>query len=101
MTLEGTVRYVVGVLRSCNVKQLESTMPWGVTAISKAAAISRDKRDYEGKRLDKIIPPRITTCKICGGTGRNDGDVCSQCQGSGRVVIVSEITTYMVAYEPD
>lgn len=102
MNLEHTVRYVVGVLRSCkNKSQFEDTLPWGITAIAKSSKEDKSKRiDHEGKRLEKFIPPRITSCKLCGGRGQIEGDVCVQCQGSGRVVVTSEIVTYIKPFEP-
>ncbi|MFR9546727.1 MAG: hypothetical protein SNJ29_14295 [Rikenellaceae bacterium] len=102
MNLESTVRYVIGVLRSCkNKTQFEDSLPWGITAIVKSTAESRVKpRDHEGKRIEKIIPPRITSCKICGGTGQLNSGICCQCNGSGRVVVTSEIITYIKPFEP-
>ncbi len=59
MDLEHTVRYVVGVLRSCkNKSQFEDTLPWGVKAIAKSAKEEKSiPQDHEGKRLEKFIPP--------------------------------------------
>ncbi len=102
MNLEHTVRHVVSVLRSCKDKfQFEGTLPWGITAIIKSAKGDKSKpTDHEGKRLEKIIPPRITTCKLCGGKGQIEGDVCVQCNGSGRMIVTSEIVTYIKPFEP-
>lgn len=49
------------------------------------------------------IDAHVCVCRRCGGTGRTDAGngrtaACPQCNGSGRVVIESDITTYVSPY---
>ena len=60
---------------------------------------TRAKAEPEPKRV-KSIPPHIVACKVCGGYGMKDGETCLQCNGSGRVIVSHEVTTYITAYEP-
>ncbi|MFI3322448.1 MAG: hypothetical protein R3Y50_07990 [Rikenellaceae bacterium] len=101
MTLENTIRSVIKVLRSCNNKtQFEGTLPWGVTSIAKCATNQKlGKIDHQGKRQERILPPRVTSCKMCDGAGYVAGHVCTQCNGTGRVVVTSEVITYIKPYE--
>jgi len=43
----------------------------------------------------------ICICRQCGGTGTVDGAMCSQCEGSGRVVVCSDVTTYVRPFVPE
>lgn len=52
-------------------------------------------------KREKTIPPHIVACKICEGTGKLDGKVCRQCNGSGRVIVSHEVTTFITAYVPE
>ena len=35
------------------------------------------------------------------GKGKVDGCGCKQCKGSGRVIVSSEVVTYITAYDPE
>ena len=49
---------------------------------------------------ERTIPPHIVACRVCGGKGETDGTVCTQCQGSGRVIVSHEVKTFVSAYIP-
>lgn len=52
-------------------------------------------------RQEKHYPPRVSICRDCGGTGRSDdGTDCSQCRGSGRVVVQVSSRIEVNAYIP-
>ena len=63
-------------------------------------AFNKKKRVPEVRR-EKTVPPHIVACKVCGGTGRIDGEICSQCKGSGRVIVSCEATIYVTAFVPE
>lgn len=103
MNLSETVAKVVKVLHSCKTKeQYDGSFSWGINAISKAATETpkKYKPQNRGKKLERITSPRITCCKLCDGTGKIDGGNCLQCEGSGRVIVTSEVVTYINAYKP-
>lgn len=104
MTLENTIRNVVKVLQSCKDNaQLSEILPWGVEAIERSATQAPAKpllKARDGKMLERITPPRIASCRLCGATGLIEGAICRQCNGSGRVIVESEITTYIQPYKP-
>lgn len=60
-----------------------------------------DKTDGLLPKREKLIPPHIVACKVCGGKGTKDGATCLQCKGSGRVIVSCEVTTYVSAYVPE
>lgn len=61
----------------------------------------RPGTDFPGIKKEKTVPPHITTCKECEGTGICNGCACLQCSGSGRVIVTSTIVTYITAYLPE
>lgn len=58
-------------------------------------------RQHPNPKREKTIPPHIVACKLCGGKGMKEGEECPQCQGSGRVIVSCEVTTYITAYVPE
>lgn len=102
-TLSSIIRYTIKVLLSCTTEeQLSNATSWAVAVITNKTkdsdnSIRSDPRDCPHTRN---IPPRVTTCKICSGTGAIDNDCCYQCKGSGRVIVSSDVVTYVMAFEP-
>lgn len=51
-------------------------------------------------------PPRIVLCRVCGGTGKVAGEdagefhTCLQCEGSGRIIVSSEVVMDIRPYKP-
>lgn len=43
-----------------------------------------DKAVHASGQLDLpiVLPPRCVPCRVCGGSGRVDGDKCYECLGS-------------------
>ena len=58
----------------------------------------REEYLFQKKR---IIPPRIAICKVCGGKGTKDNCTCSQCNGSGRVIVSFDVMSYIAPYHPE
>ena len=52
-------------------------------------------------KREKTIPPHIVACKVCEGKGTQEGTICPQCDGSGRVIVSCEVITYISAYKPE
>jgi len=38
-----------------------------------------------------IKGPKIAICRMCHGTGTVNGKKCTQCEGSGRVIVMTEM----------
>lgn len=48
-------------------------------------------------------PPKVSLCRMCGGTGRVNVDhpqVCPQCEGSGRVIVSGTMELDIQPYKP-
>lgn len=101
-TLSSIIRYTIKVLLSCKTEeQLNNATSWAVAVIAnkfkeKDSSMQCDPR---GDPHTRNIPPRVTTCKICSGTGYVEDEYCHQCKGSGRVVVSSDVVTYVKAFE--
>ncbi|MFR9547233.1 MAG: hypothetical protein SNJ29_16905 [Rikenellaceae bacterium] len=101
-SLSGTIRYVAKVLRSCSQDQFENSIDWAVAVVAtKAKETPKLRADPRGVSKRRSIPPRVTVCQECNGTGEYLDNVCEQCGGSGRVVVSSEIETFVAAYNPN
>lgn len=49
---------------------------------------------------ERTIPPHIVACRVCSGKGEKDGAICTQCKGSGRVIVSHKVKTFVSAYIP-
>ena len=67
---------------------------------TKAGEVKK-KEDGHPCRREKTVPPHVAVCRVCGGKGKVDGCGCKQCKGSGRVIVSSEVVTYITAYDPE
>lgn len=67
---------------------------------TKAGEVAKKEDGYPCRR-EKTVPPHIAVCRVCGGKGKVDGCGCKQCKGSGRVIVSSEVVTYVTAYDPE
>lgn len=100
-TLSSTIRYVTKVLRSCkNDEQLDNAMNWAVAVIAEKAKESKIPVDSRGVSHKRLISPRVVACRLCGGIGYHADMVCEQCGGSGRVIVSSDVVTFVTAYKP-
>lgn len=100
-TLSSTIRYVTKVLRSCKTEeQLDNSMNWAVAVIATKAKESKKLPiDPRGSSHKHLIPPRVVVCRQCGGVGSHGGLLCEQCEGSGRVVVCSDVETFVTSYK--
>lgn len=101
-TLSSTIRYVTKVLRSCKTEeQLDNSMNWAVAVIAtKAQECKKEPVGSRGKSHKRLIPPRVVACRQCGGRGYLMDLECEQCGGSGRVIVSSDVETFVTAYQP-
>lgn len=101
-TLSSVIRHVVKVLKSCKTEtQLDNTMNWAVAVVANEAKTSGKEAKHErGASRKRLIPPRVTVCSKCSGTGSDMGVMCAQCEGSGRVIVSSDVVTFITAYKP-
>lgn len=60
-----------------------------------------EEPDYRNIKRERTIAPHVVVCKVCEGTGMKDDRTCPQCDGSGRVIVTCEVTTYVTAYVPE
>ena len=67
---------------------------------TKAEEVKKKEDGYPCRR-EKTVPPHVAVCRVCGGKGKVDGCGCKQCKGSGRVIVSSEVVTYITAYDPE
>lgn len=67
---------------------------------TKAEEVKKEGDGYPCRR-EKTVPPHVAVCRVCGGKGKVDGCGCKQCKGSGRVIVSSEVVTYITAYDPE
>lgn len=67
---------------------------------TKAGEVAKKEDGYPCRR-EKTVPPHVAVCRVCGGKGKVDGCGCKQCKGSGRVIVSSEVVTYVTAYDPE
>lgn len=65
---------------------------------TKAEEVKKKGDGYPCRR-EKTVPPHVAVCRVCGG--KVDGCGCKQCKGSGRVIVSSEVVTYITAYDPE
>ncbi len=101
-TLSSTIRYVTKVLQSCKTEeQLDNSMNWAVAVIAtKAQESKKEPIDSRGKSRKRLIPPRVVACRLCAGIGYHADMECEQCEGSGRVIVCSDVETFVTAYKP-
>lgn len=101
-TLSSTIRYVTKVLQSCKTEeQLDASMKWAVAVIAtKANEGNKEPIDSRGKSHKRLIPPRVVACRMCSGIGYHADMECEQCGGSGRVIVCSDVETFVTAYKP-
>ena len=102
-TLSSTIRYVAKVLQSCKTEeQLNNSMNWAVAVIATKAKESKQQSAdcLRGKSHKRLIPPRVVACRQCGGRGYLMDLECEQCGGSGRVIVSSDVETFVTAYKP-
>ncbi|MBD5278946.1 MAG: molecular chaperone DnaJ [Bacteroides sp.] len=45
-------------------------------------------------------PAKVALCRECRGSGKKEGRVCSQCEGSGRVTVSCELRMDIRPYRP-
>lgn len=71
-TLNNIIRHTIKVLLSCETEeQLSNATSWAVAVITNKAHESDNstRPDPRGDPNTRNMPPRVTTCKICKGTG--------------------------------
>lgn len=51
--------------------------------------------------VTKHIDEHLCVCRYCNGTGKINGEKCRRCDGSGRVVVSSDVTTYVRPFNPE
>ncbi len=61
--------------------------------------IRQTKREYKRKywndpkhELDEIMGEEQIPCRMCGGKGTTEGEVCSKCRGNGTIRKYSKMT---------
>lgn len=43
---------------------------------------------------------KVALCRVCHGIGRSEGEICPQCEGSGRVLVSCEMTLDIHPFHP-